>query len=273
MSDFPVGQLTFIGAGNMAEALVNGVLKAELLPADRITVTDVLRDRLDYFHTRYGVEGATDNEAAVQGANVVVLAVKPQILAEVLAGFKSALSGNALVISIAAGVKAATIEAGLNEGQAVVRVMPNTPCLVGRGASAIAPGAHADEEDLATARKLLEAVGVAVEVEESDLDAVTALSGSGPAYIFYFIEAMLAAGREFGLDDAKTRLLVTQTVEGAARLVAESGEDPAELRRRVTSRGGTTERAIGVFDEGDMGDILNQAIQAAFQRSKELAGT
>jgi pyrroline-5-carboxylate reductase len=235
-------------------------------------VTDVLQERLDYIRTRYGVEGATDNGEAVRASNVVVLAVKPQVLTEILAGFSSALPEKALVISIAAGVKASTIEAGLNEGQHVVRVMPNTPCLVGRGASAIAPGAHADAKDLETARKLFEAVGVAVEVEESDLDAVTALSGSGPAYIFYFIEAMLAAGREFGLDDAKARMLVTETVEGAARLVAESGDDPAELRRRVTSKGGTTERAIGVFDDGDMGEILNRAIQAAFQRSKELAG-
>jgi pyrroline-5-carboxylate reductase len=272
MSDSPDGRMAFIGAGNMAEALVNGVLNAGIVPADRITVTDVLQERLDYFRARYGVKGSTDNGEAVQGADVIVLAVKPQILAEVLAGLKSELPGNALVISIAAGVKAATIEAGLEAGQHVVRVMPNTPCLVGRGASAIAPGAHANEQDLATARKLLEAVGVAVEVDESDLDAVTALSGSGPAYIFYFIEAMLAAGREFGLDDAKARLLVTETVEGAARLVAESGDDPAELRRRVTSKGGTTERALGVFDDGNVREILNQAIHAAFQRSKELAG-
>ena len=271
MSQSFSGRLVFIGAGNMAEALVNGVLKSGVVSADRITVTDVLQERLDYLAGTYGVHGSTDNRVAVAGAEIVVLAVKPQILQEVLAGLKPSLPGDALVVSIAAGIRAAAIESGLQQGQRVVRVMPNTPCLVGRGVSAIAPGSHAKGNDVATAHLLLEAVGVVVEVGEAELDAVTALSGSGPAYVFYFIEAMLAAGREFGLDDEKARLLVTGTFEGAARLVAESGEDPAELRRRVTSKGGTTERALGVFDESEVSGILHRAIRAAFERSKELA--
>jgi pyrroline-5-carboxylate reductase len=265
-------RLVFIGAGNMAEALLGGLLRAGLCPPERVVVTDVLPERLALFRSRFGVEVSAVNAEAVQGADVVVLAVKPQGMDALLAELRDALPDDALVISIAAGITTRRIESALGAGRRVVRVMPNTPCLIGCGASAIAPGSAAGEADLALATRLLEASGVVVPVAEKKMDAVTAVSGSGPAYFFYFIEAILTVAEEIDLDQETARTLAVATMEGAARLLRETGLPPEELRRRVTSKGGTTEAALKVLEERTVSASLQDAVIAATRRSQALSG-
>jgi pyrroline-5-carboxylate reductase len=270
--------IAFIGAGNMAEALIRGLIKAGIFSPQRIIATDVRADRLDFFRQNFGVRVTDNNVTAVAEANIVVLAVKPQHVSAVLAGVRGKMSADKLIISIAAGVPTARIESELApknsgvDGKArVVRVMPNTPALAGAGASALAKGTHATEEDLGTAEAILGAVGITVRVEERFMDAVTALSGSGPAYVFYTTEAMIKAGVTAGLDEALAKKLAIQTVYGAAKLLVESGESPELLRRKVTSPGGTTEAALKVMSERKLMGIFAEAVKAAEKRSRELS--
>jgi pyrroline-5-carboxylate reductase len=275
MSEHPElksARVVFLGAGNMAEALVHGLRKTGVCEPAGITVTDVREDRLQYFRAAFGVAATGDNRVAVAAADVVVLAVKPQVMGSVLREIAASLNKQALVISIAAGVPSRRIEEALGGTPAVVRVMPNTPALVGAGASAMAPGRWAGEEHLRWAGALMRAVGLVVPVDESDLDAVTAVSGSGPAYVFYLAEAMLEAARRLNLDEAKAQALVYATVEGAAKLLKESGVGPAALRERVTSPGGTTAAAVEVLNNRSVFDSVVEAIQAAAARAGELAG-
>jgi pyrroline-5-carboxylate reductase len=265
--------IAFIGAGNMGEALIRGLLAGQAIAASHIIATDVRAERRDFLVKTFGVRAIDDNVEAVKAADIVVLAVKPQQVGEVLAGFKSAMSSEKLVISIAAGVTAARIERELGEGTRVMRVMPNTPALVGAGAAGVAKGAHATEDDQATAELILGAVGISVRVEEKFIDAVTALSGSGPAYVFYVTEAMTKAGVAAGLDETLAKKLARQTVYGAAKLLVESGEQPETLRRKVTSPGGTTEAALKVMTDRKLVDIFAEAMQAAEKRSRELSGS
>ncbi|MCO5061981.1 MAG: pyrroline-5-carboxylate reductase [Kiritimatiellae bacterium] len=263
-------RIVFIGAGNMAEALVRGLVKSGV-PPQSVTVTDLREERRDYFRASFGVSASADNCEAVRGAGVVVLAVKPQQFAAVLESLKGAAPG-ALIISIAAGITTGRIEAALGSGTRVVRVMPNTPALVGAGVSALCAGASAGSDDLAVAERLLAAVGATVRVEEAQMDAVTAVSGSGPAYIFRVMEAMEQAGVALGLSAGVARELVLGTVLGAARLAQESGRAPSELREQVTSKGGTTEAALRVLNERDLVGAFSAALAAAAARSRELAG-
>lgn len=265
--------IVFIGAGNMGEALIRGLLAARTVAASRIIATDVRAERREFLTKTFGVLAIEDNVQAVTSADVVVLAVKPQQVGEVLAGFKSAMTNRKLVISIAAGVTTARIERELGKGTRVMRVMPNTPALVGAGAAGVAKGAHATDDDLAMAESILGAVGICVRVEEKFIDAVTALSGSGPAYVFYVTEAMGQAGVAAGLDEALAKKLARQTVYGAAKLLVESGEQPEVLRRKVTSPGGTTEAALKVMTERKLVEIFAEAMQAAERRSRELSGS
>lgn len=266
-----VHKLVFLGAGNMAEALIKGLIAQGVVSADRIVATDVRPERLDELRARYGIGTSTDNAAAVAGADAVVLAVKPQQMAEVLAGIRAALPAAALVISIAAGKKAAMIETALGGTARVVRVMPNTPALVGAGASAVAAGRHATDADLTLSERLLGAVGLVVRVAEDRMDAVTALSGSGPAYVFHLAESMLEAAARMGLDPAVAKQLTVQTIAGAAKLMAESAEPPSVLRERVTSKGGTTAAALAVLGERGVHPAVVDALQAACARSRELS--
>jgi len=268
-----LGALVFLGAGNMTEALVRGLLAAGLCRPDQVTVTDITPERRDYFTREFGVRALGDNRAAVRGARMVVLAVKPQVLPAVAGELAGALPPDALVISIAAGFRTARLEALLPERTRVVRVMPNTPALVGAGAAAWCRGRCATAADGAAAAALLRAVGLCLEVDEAKMDAVTALSGSGPAYVFRFLEALLEAARELGLEDDVARQLAYQTVAGAAELVRRTGEPPDELRRRVTSKGGTTEAALRTLDAADWAGALRAAVRAAARRSEELSGT
>ncbi|HPR83204.1 MAG TPA: pyrroline-5-carboxylate reductase [Pontiellaceae bacterium] len=263
-------KVVFVGAGNMAEAIVSGMVEGGFCAPEKIIMTDVRPERLADLAKEYGVSTSTDN-CVVKNAEIVLLAVKPQVMADVLKGIAPVLRSETLVISIMAGIPAAKIETLLGGKHRVVRVMPNTPALVGQGASAIAAGTYADEADLEVTETILGCVGLTVRVEERDLDAVTALSGSGPAYVFYLLEGMLAAAEKMGLDKETARKLALKTVEGAARLMEDSGEDAEILRAKVTSKGGTTAAAIQKLDESGVKPAIVDALLAAQNRSIELS--
>ena len=253
----------------MAEAVVAGIVKQGIVSAGNICVTDIAEERLEYFTETYGVQTSTDNPAASASADVVVLSVKPQVFPQVWPEIADALNPEALVISIMAGVPSEKISG--DRPIRVVRVMPNTPALVGKGAAGVAAGRHAGESDLDIACRLMRAVGAAVVVTEQEIDAVTALSGSGPAYVFYLLEAMLEAAEKMGLEKGVSRELALATVIGAAQLMQETGEDADLLRRKVTSKGGTTEAAINTMEKRGVRDSVVAALLAAQSRSKELA--
>jgi pyrroline-5-carboxylate reductase len=270
--DFRVSKVVFIGAGNMAEALIQGMIAGGVCKADRIFVTDVRPERLAFFEKEFRVKGSGENLSAVKNADVVVLAVKPQMMGEVLEGLRESLNPRSLVVSIAAGLSTAWIETRLGEGIRVVRVMPNTPALVRAGAAALCGGQRATEEDLCVTETMMCAVGIVVRVQEKDMDAVTALSGSGPAYVFHLIEAMIEAARHAGLDEVVAKKLIYSTVEGSAKLAEAAGVEPTELRRRVTSKGGTTAAALEVLEKKKVYRAYLEAIAAAHRRARDLSG-
>ncbi len=258
-------RLQVIGGGKMGEALLVGLVASGWAEPDELHVVepDPARQRA----VAAAATGVTLSGEPAVGADAVI-AVKPDVVAAVLPALADAAVGR--VLSIAAGVRTGAIEAGLPAGTAVVRAMPNTPALVGRGAAAIAPGAAASSADLDWARGILEAVGTVVVVQEADLDAVTGLSGSGPAYVFRLAEALRAAGVAQGLDPATADALTRQTLLGAATLLAESGEDPGRLRENVSSPGGTTVAGLAVLDEADLMGLIDRVVDAATRRSREL---
>lgn len=262
-----VKTLTVFGGGKMGEALVGGLIEAEWAPAGQIVVVEPVSERRDELGKRYGGLGVA---AEVSEVGDVLLAVKPNHCEAACASI--APLAPARVLSIAAGVTTATLEAWLPRGTHVVRAMPNTPALVGCAMSAIAPGTHADPEDLDWASGILASVGTVVTLDEDALDAVTGLSGSGPAYVFLLAEALIDAGIAVGLERATADTLARQTLLGASRLLTESGEDPAQLRINVTSPGGTTAAGLEVFEEAGFRETVNQVVAAATERSRELGG-
>ncbi len=264
--------ITFLGGGNMAASLIGGLI-ADGLPADRMTVSDPSAERREWLSARFGVAVHEDNRQAVAGADVVVLAVKPQVMRGLLAEVRDRIcESNPLVVSIAAGLRTEALLRWLGCRPPLVRCMPNTPALVQSGVTALYAGEDVDEARRSLAESILRAVGITLWVEdEALLDAVTALSGSGPAYCFLLMEAMQAAGETLGLAPEQARLLTLQTVFGAAKMALESEEGPEVLRARVTSPGGTTERALAVFEEGGFRTLVQRAIEAAAERSRELA--
>ncbi|GAA1741167.1 pyrroline-5-carboxylate reductase [Aeromicrobium alkaliterrae] len=262
--------IAFLGAGVMGETILAAILRAGQSPAD-VRVAEKNAERADDLRQTHGVT-VTEALDAVTGADVVVVAVKPQDVPAVLADVAGAVSPSATVVSIAAGVRTATFEAALPAGTAVVRAMPNTPALVGEGMFGVSAGSSCTDAQVQAVADLLGTAGRVVVVDESLQDAVTAVSGSGPAYVFYLVEQMIAGGVEAGLDPATARTLATQTLLGAATLLDRSGDEPAELRRRVTSPGGTTAAAISTFDETGVADGLRAGVVAAARRSAELSG-
>lgn len=256
-----------IGTGSMGEAIVRGLLNAGW-PPETITAADTDGTKLERL-AELGVVTTEDAAAAVAGREVVAIVVKPNHVESVLERLTGAIDRHQVVLSVAAGIPIATYEARL-PGVPVVRSMPNTPALLGEGAAAVAGGAHADRVHVDKATAVLGAVGVVVEVPESQIDAVTAVSGSGPAYVFLLSEAMQAAARDLGLDDEVATTLVNATIRGAGRMLTESGSDAATLRERVTSPGGTTAAALGVFEERGFRRIVTEAVDAAERRSREL---
>jgi len=269
-------KLTFIGGGNMAASLIGGLL-ADNLPAKQITVADPGSGTRDSLASHFGVNTTEDNVAAITGADVVVLAVKPQVLQSVAEALASAVQEyRPLVITIAAGVCSADLDRWLGgetgDSVAVVRAMPNTPALLQTGATGLFANAQVNEAQRDLAESILRAVGLALWVEkEEQMDAVTALSGSGPAYFFRIMEAMEAAGTELGLSAETAHLLTLQTALGAARMALESDEAVGTLRERVTSPGGTTEQGLRVMAEQDIDGLMAQVLRAASDRSRELA--
>jgi pyrroline-5-carboxylate reductase len=262
--------IAFIGAGNMAGALIRGLVSTATIAPDRVIAADPDAERLGTLSSALGIRTTEVNTDALAGADIVVLATKPQTFRGLLPEIKDAVPSDALVVSIAAGVSTAILEHGLGEATRVIRSMPNTPALVGVGATAIAGGTHATEADLELAERLFESVGLVVRVPEEQLDAVTALSGSGPAYIFAMIEALRDAAVKEGMSEEVALELTAQTVRGAARLLIDGGESPEALRERVTSPGGTTRAGLDALEAADFSAAVAGAIRAATRRSAEL---
>jgi pyrroline-5-carboxylate reductase len=264
--------LAIIGAGQMAEAIVRGLLSAGVYAPSQLIAADVAEARRALFSRELKITAVSDNGAAAAQAERVLLSVKPYQLKDVLPAIGRVLDPAALVISIAAGVRSGAIERALGAGKTwrVVRAMPNTPMLVGEGMVAIAPGAHAGADDLAAARQIFAASAQVMDVSEEQMDAVTAVSGSGPAYFFYFVEQMIEAGVAMGLSPQQAHQLASKTALGAAKMLLKSSDSPQELRRKVTTPNGTTHAAISHMEQSGLGDILQQAMKAAQRRSKEL---
>jgi pyrroline-5-carboxylate reductase len=260
----------FVGGGNMGEALIRGLVESNLVPSDAIMVTDVRADRTRQLADQYGVRALAGNSALVTEADVVIFAVKPQIMAPVLREVLPALTNRPLLISLAAGVSTPTIQSVLGKYPRLIRVMPNTPALVLQGVTAIAKTPGLDIEDLETAQEIFTAVGKVVVLDEEQLDAVTGLSGSGPAYVAIVIESLADGGVKMGLDRATAMILATQTVLGAATLLSETGLHPATLKDMVASPGGTTIAGIAALEEGGIRTTFIRAVERATLRSREL---
>lgn len=267
--------LTFLGAGSMNGSILRGVLAAGT-EAGRVRATTRSASSAEALHEETGVEvfaGESDPEAnrkAVAGADIVLLGVKPYAILDLAREVAPALDPSTVVVSVAAGVTLDALQKALPDGQPVVRCMPNTPSSVGRGALSVTPGEHTSAEQLAQVKDVLATVGTVVEVPEHLIRAVTGVSGSGPAYVFYLAEAMQQAGEKLGLDPETARVLAKETVSGAGELLAPDDADPAALRRAVTSPGGTTEQAITTFDEKGLRDIVAAGAEASATKGDEM---
>jgi pyrroline-5-carboxylate reductase len=262
--------IAFLGAGNMAGALIRGLLHAEACTPQQIWATDVREDRLEELAIAHGIRTGADNAEAARWADIVVLATKPQVFDRLLEQVADAIDANDLVISIAAGVPIESIEARLARGVRVVRSMPNTPALVDAAATAIARGSHGTKDDLMLAKRIFDSVGITVVLDESLIDAVTGLSGSGPAYIFLIIEALADAGVKVGLHRDSALKLAAQTVLGSAKLLLETGEHPGRLKDMVTSPGGTAIAGLHTLEAGGLRTTLIDAVESATARAKQL---
>ncbi len=263
-------KIAVLGSGNMGEALVKGLLRAGKAAPEALICSDPRAERREELQKKYGVHVTADNRAAAAQADIIVISVKPQTIEVLLDEIASAVDAKKLVISIAAGVPIDVIARKLGAGVRIIRTMPNTPALVGAGATALARGAHATDADLEQALSLFEAVGVAVVVEEHHLDAVTGLSGSGPAFVFVAIEALADGGVKVGLSRPVALALAAQAVMGSAKLVLESGEHPGRLKDQVTSPGGTSIAGVHALESGGFRAALIAAVEAATRRSREL---
>ena len=264
--------ISFIGAGNMASAIIGGMLDSGFQAGD-IWVSAPDDSHLQSIRNRFGVSITTDNRYCAQQADMVVLAVKPQVMADVCRDIAPVVQNTQpLIVSIAAGLNADTLDEWLGGGLPVVRVMPNTPSLVGKGAAGLFANEKVSKEQKTMVQTVFESIGTALWVDDEALiHGVTALSGSGPAYFFLMLEALEAAATDAGIEPATARKLAIQTMAGAAEMAARSEHDPAQLKRNVMSPGGTTERAINTFEDGGMRDLVKKAYDAAFERSQEMS--
>jgi len=264
-------KIAIIGGGKMGSIIAQGLIAQKISSNKDIIVTDIDAARLELLRKSTKLKVSHNNEKAVKNANIIIIAVKPQNMAATLNEISPAIDKNKIVISIAAGITTGFIEAFLASGVRVLRVMPNTPALIGEGAAAVAKGSCAKKSDVKLAHIIFNAVGISVEVEEALIDAVTGLSGSGPAYCFLIIEALIDAGEQMGLPRDLAAKLAMQTMLGAARLCIHSDKQPAELREMVTSPGGTTVAGLKVLEDGKIRATIIAAVEAATKRSKELA--
>jgi pyrroline-5-carboxylate reductase len=265
-------ELSILGAGNMAEAIARGVLAKKVCTADQIIAADPVEARRTLFTRELGIRTVSNNADAARDAKVLLLSTKPYQMKEALAPVGAVMNEKTLVISIAAGITSRAIAEALGAGKKwrVIRTMPNTPMLVGEGVVGIAAGEHATAEDLATARRIFEAAADVIDVPEDKIDAVTALSGSGPAYFYFLVEHLVRAGVEMGLKTEDATKMAIKTAAGAGKLLVSSSDAPAELRRKVTTPGGTTHAAISHMESKDFGNIVVDAIKAAEARGREL---
>ncbi len=265
-------KIGFIGGGNMATSLIGGLIADGTTPS-QIRVSDHHPDRPQALEKQFGIQTASTNVALVEESDVVVLAVKPQGLREVCEEIADSVQAKRpLILSVAAGIRIGDIDRWLGDGNAIVRTMPNTPALVQSGATGLYANQCVNESQREIAERIMRAVGLTQWLEnEPMMDAVTALSGSGPAYFFLVIEALEEAGCKLGLSEEASRMLALQTAFGAAKMALESSESAAELRRRVTSPGGTTERAISILEEGELRQLFEKALSGARDRAQELA--
>ncbi len=267
--------MAILGAGSMGGAIARALAAGGATRS--LTVTNRTRAKADALAGLPGVrslatETDTDvNSVAAAAADVVVLGVKPAAITDLVSGIAARLRPGAALVSLAAGIPIAAIEQAAPPGTPVIRAMPNTPAALGRGVTGLAPGSSADAAVMATVGRLFAACGAVVEVPEDRIDALSTISGSGPAYVFLLVEALTAAARDLGFPPAQARVLAEQTFIGAAALLADTGADPAELRRRVTSPGGTTERAVAVLEAADLPGLFARAARAALARAREIA--
>ncbi|MFK0004451.1 pyrroline-5-carboxylate reductase [Paenarthrobacter sp. NPDC090522] len=268
-------RIAFLGCGSMNEAILGGLLAAGADPSD-VVATVRRAERAEELAQRHGVmaiageEDPDNNKLATKGAGMVILGVKPVGIADLAREISPALGKDTIVVSVAAAVSLAQLEAALPEGQPVIRTMPNTPAKLGRGVVSVSPGTHCSPEQLQRAKTALAGAGTVVEVPEDQVDALSAISGSGPAYAFYLAEAMAAAGVELGLDEELSLMLARETVAGAGFMLAEPGANPTDLRVAVTSPNGTTERAIAAFNDGGIPRIIADGARAAAARAAEI---
>jgi pyrroline-5-carboxylate reductase len=264
--------IAFIGAGNMASAILGGLIENGFSPT-QIWACDPSQEKLEELNQRFSIRTTSNNEEAISQADCIILAVKPQVMEEVLTPLQSVIAQKQpLIISVAAGINLHSLATWAGGDPAIVRCMPNTPALVGQGASGLYANAAVTNQQKALAENILNAVGISVWVtKESELDAVTAVSGSGPAYYFLFMEAMIEAGKKLGLSEETSTQLTLKTALGAATMASNSEHDPAQLRRNVTSPNGTTEQAILAFQKNNLEQLVENALQAANDRSVELS--
>lgn len=264
--------ITFVGGGTMAEALIRGLLSKGLATGSQITVSDPLQERRTHLSEQLGIRTCCSNVEAVAGAEIVVLAIKPQALGEVLEELADQIDSSALLLTIVAGAKIDTIRSALGTG-AIVRIMPNTPGQIGEGISVWTATGQVSPPQMEQAREIVRALGEQVHVEDEEyLDMATALSGSGPAYVFYFAEALIDAGVHLGFSRAVARKLVLQTVRGSAAFAQKTGLHPAVLRNMVTSPGGTTAAGLYQLDKGGLRAAVSRAVWAAYQKARYLGG-
>jgi pyrroline-5-carboxylate reductase len=263
-------RISIIGAGNMAEALVAGMVKSGVAKPEQLYATDILPERRAHLQSRYQVKTGADNKEAAAWGDVLILAIEPHILDEIMPAITRSIKKNTLTISVAAGYPIGSLAAQLPSGARIIRAMPNTPSSLEAGVTALALGPGVTKDDAETAEAIFRSVGTVVTIEERLMDAVTGLSGSGPAYVYLIIEALADGGVKMGLPRQTAQLLAAQTVLGAARMVVESGEHPAVLKDRVASPGGTTIAGLHQLEEGRLRATLINAVEAAAKRSKEL---
>lgn len=272
----------FIGAGNMAEAIAASIIREKISTPDSVLISDINDQRINLMKTKYSVVPCSSNHELIEKSEIIILAVKPQILKETIKeSFKDTdfSKQRKLIISIAAGIKTETIENALYsftddsgaENFPVIRVMPNTPSLAGCGMSGISKGKNADDTDIEKTEKIMKSMGKTLIIEEEKMDAVTAVSGSGPAYFFLFIESLVSAGIKLGFDKDQSFDLVLQTAKGAIALLEQTGETPEDLRKKVTSKGGTTEAALNTFMENNFIETVFKSLKAAADRANELS--
>ncbi|TYS57719.1 pyrroline-5-carboxylate reductase [Sutcliffiella horikoshii] len=262
----------FIGAGSMAEAMISGIVASEIIPANNVVVSNRSNiDRLMELEDKYGVRGVMKQDLNLSELDIIVLAMKPKDIEIALASLKDQLNSSQLLLSVLAGVTTSYMEEGLSPGQPVIRVMPNTSSMIGESATAISAGKHVAMDHIVDTKVILETIGKVYNIEEEQMDVFTGVAGSGPAYFYYLMEHMEKTAKDAGLDEEVTRDVVSQTILGAAKMMQASNEEPASLRKKVTSPNGTTAAGLEALSDNGGGKAISAAIKGAAERSKEIS--